>query len=134
MLGVAALVVADLGALVPGALVIGLSHSGKTAELLPLPAAARSFGATFASITGDGSSELAKSSEHSLVAPASDELLGIIPSRSIIVQEMAVNMVVTGVVSESKFTTRDFQQHHPGGNIGNVLRAVEPGNSATSVK
>ncbi|KAF1789777.1 Sugar isomerase (SIS) [Phytophthora cactorum] len=76
----------ELGGLKHGDVVIIISHSGRTSELLPLPDMFRKAGCCVMAIVGDGRSPLSKDCDLSIVAPAEDEANCPVPSRSIIVQ------------------------------------------------
>lgn len=54
-----------------------------------------------------------------LVAPHGDgDLLGVIPSASIVAQEAVCNLVVAGVASALHIDGAAFKANHPGGAIG----------------
>ncbi|KAG6968125.1 hypothetical protein JG687_00003927 [Phytophthora cactorum] len=84
----------ELGGLKHGDVVIIISHSGRTSELLPLPDMFRKAGCCVMAIVGDGRSPLSKDCDLSIVAPAEDEANCPVPSRSIIVQVLAVPYLV----------------------------------------
>jgi D-arabinose 5-phosphate isomerase GutQ len=103
--------------------VIAISHSGKTGELVEaFPGHLEARDVALLSITGNPDSPLAQKSAHSLHAPATEELLEKIPSRSIIAQEATCNAVVQAMVSGSGFTKELFTYHHPGGAIGGAVK------------
>ena len=109
----------DFGAAGPGDLVIALSHSGRTVELIDVAARLTARGVGVASITGNASSPLARASNIAhLHAPASNELLGVVPTRSICAQEAVANALLSLVADALCLTKEGFQKHHPGGSIG----------------
>ncbi|POM75388.1 Hypothetical protein PHPALM_7513 [Phytophthora palmivora] len=76
----------ELGGLKHGDIVIIVSHSGRTTELLPLPKLFRKAGCEVMAVVGDGRSPLSKQLDLVVVAPAEDEADCPVPSRSIIFQ------------------------------------------------
>ena len=69
-------------------------------------------------VTGSAESPLAKAATRHFLAPASDELLGVVPSRSIIAQESIGNALIAALVEAVSLTRDAFQLSHPGGAIG----------------
>ena len=108
----------DLGAACPGDLVLSFSHSGNTEELAVLPGLLQRRGVTMACVVGSADSALGRASDHVLLAPAGKEILGKIPSRSIVAQEAVVNAIVAEAVRARSFLLSDFVVNHPGGSIG----------------
>ena len=108
----------DLGVACTGDLVIGLSHSGNTVELTAIQEELNRRDVKLAAIVGTFDSELGRNADHVIIAPAMDEILGKVPSRSIVVQEAVVNAIVAEIVELREFTTDDFIVNHPGGSIG----------------
>ena len=104
--------------------IVAISHSGKAAELLQLAPHLEARGAPLLAIVSDTVSPLGAAAAAALAAPVppasggSGELLGSVPSRSIVVQEALVNAVVSELVAARGFTPADFKHHHPGGAIG----------------
>ena len=49
---------------------------------------------------------------------ANTELLGSVPSGSIVAQEAIANAVVAALITNRGFTKADFVKNHPGGSIG----------------
>eukprot|EP00750_Incisomonas_marina_P008977 INCI15758.2.p1 GENE.INCI15758.2~~INCI15758.2.p1 ORF type:complete len:244 (+),score=22.12 INCI15758.2:119-850(+) len=111
----------DLGSLREGDCVVAISHSGKTSELLDLASLLPDRNVPLVSIVGNIESPLATASTATLPAPAESEILGCIPSRSLIVQEAVCNMVVAALIKRTGFEKMAFGQNHPGGNIGQRL-------------
>lgn len=112
----------DLGAACKGDIVVSFSHSGNTEELAVLPGLLKERGVTMACIVGSVESALGKTSDHVVLAPADEEILGKIPSRSIIAQEAVVNAIVSEAVGVRSFTQNDFVTNHPGGAIGAAFK------------
>lgn len=123
----------DLGGLAAGDAVILLSNSGKAAELVDVARIAVRRGATAIAIADDAASPLAAAcaplilptglldhgggagSEAPAVAP---DLMGCIPSRSIVAQEAVGNVLVSLLAARLQLTPAAFRDNHPGGAIG----------------
>lgn len=137
----------DLGGIAVGDTVIALSHSGRTPELMhALPLVQRAGAAVFA-MTNSNDSPVAKlacalpSSDAAAAASAlgaataagstcgvplggsipvdsCGDLLGVIPTRSIVAQEAAANALLSAVAFLRGLTLEEFRRSHPGGAIG----------------
>lgn len=119
-----------MGTVAPGDVVIMLSNSGKTVELVD--AATRLLRKTAKaapgqrpvavfSVTGDAASPLAAlPGVTHILAPATPDLLGAVPTRSLVVQEAVGNAIVAGVIAACRMDTAAFKVNHPGGAIGAV--------------
>ena len=114
----------DLGAACAGDLVLSFSHSGNTEELAVLPGLLKGRGVTMGCVVGSADSILGRTSDHVVVAPANEELLGKVPSRSIVAQEAVVNAIVSEAVRVQTFGVSDFVRNHPGGSIGKAGAAT----------
>ena len=108
----------DLGVACTGDIVVGFSHSGNTEELAVLPQFLKPRGIPLAVVIGDSDSTLGRLADHVVLAPATNELIEKVPSRSIVVQEAVVNAIVAQVIDRTSVTTDDFLVNHPGGSIG----------------
>ncbi len=113
----------DLGIVADGDVVLALSYSGETQELLSvLPALVR-LGLPIIAITGDKNSTLAKSASAVLDVSVSQEAcpLNLAPTSS------TTSMLILGdalamVLLESRgFRKEDFAKYHPGGSLGRSL-------------
>ena len=74
-------------------------------------------------ITGGQDSKLAKMCNASLVygSQRSRELFGVVPTSSIVVQEMLSNALLYGLAASRGIQSSDeFKYNHPGGAIGNA--------------
>ncbi|ETM32184.1 hypothetical protein L914_20370 [Phytophthora nicotianae] len=108
----------ELGGLKQGDVVIIVSHSGRTSELLPLPDLFRKSGCSVMAIVGDSCSPLSKNCDWSIVAPAEDEVDCPVPSRSIIVQEAICNAIIQHLIENMADGADVLRESHPGGAIG----------------
>lgn len=107
----------ELGCLKCGDVVILVSHSGRTSELLALPDMFRQAGCCVMAVIGDGNSTLSKRCDLSIVAPADDEDNCPVPSRSIIVQEAICNAIVQHLIESMADSARHLRENHPAGAI-----------------
>lgn len=117
----------DLGMLVEGDILIAISNSGQTRELIPLAAHAKAIGVTIIAIVARANSPLAQSADIVLLLPAAPEACPekIAPTTSTTMtlalgDALAIStMVRRGVGRES------LVKWHPSGSIGNRLSPVE---------
>ena len=62
------------------------------------------------------------------MTPTFDELLNMIPTRSIVAQEAAANAILSGFVAKRNVDADAFGRNHPGGSIGKSIRGpTKPG-------
>ena len=113
----------DLGVLADGDVVLAMSASGETEELLRvLPAIAR-FQVKIIAVCGDGSSTLAKSADVVLDVNVEQEAcpLNLAPTSSTTVM-LALGDAIAMVLLEARgFNKEQFAKFHPGGKIGRSL-------------
>uniref|UniRef100_A0AAV1U1X3 SIS domain-containing protein n=1 Tax=Peronospora matthiolae TaxID=2874970 RepID=A0AAV1U1X3_9STRA len=108
----------ELGGLKHGDMVIIMSHSGRTTELLSLPDMFRKAGCSVMAVVGDGCSPLSQQCDWSIIAPAEDETSCPVPSRSIIVQEAICNALIQHLIENMGGGDESLKSSHPGGAIG----------------
>jgi arabinose-5-phosphate isomerase len=110
----------DLGMITPNDVVIFLSNSGKSDELLSILPVIKRIGAKIISITGNSYSELAKESEIHLSAQVSQEAcpLGLSPTASSTASLALGDALAICVLDQRAFTAEDFARSHPGGSLG----------------
>ncbi len=113
----------DLGMICPGDVVLVLSNSGETAEVLALlPALVRS-GVSLIALTGRPGSTLGRASEVNLVTGVTAEAdpLGLAPTTST-TAALALGDALAVTLSVARgFTREDFALYHPGGSLGRQL-------------
>jgi arabinose-5-phosphate isomerase len=110
----------DLGMLVEGDLVLALSYSGETAEVVRLLEFARSRKIRTIAMTGVPASAVAKAADHVLSVAISREAcpLNLAPTASTTAM-LAVGDALAMVLSEKRgFGEADFAALHPGGELG----------------
>src|ERR1700738_4799442 len=113
----------DLGIVADGDVVIALSYSGETAELLNILPALKRFDVRIICFTGDPGSTLARHSEIVLDCSVEKEAcpLNLAPTSSTTVM-LALGDALAMVLLEMRgFNEKDFAKFHPGGRLGRYL-------------
>ena len=113
----------DLGMITQGDVVIALSNSGESDEILNILPTIKRLGAKVISITGKATSTLAKESSVHLSAEVSQEAcpLGLSPTASTTAALALGDALAICVLDCRDFSAEDFARSHPGGNIGRRL-------------
>lgn len=117
----------DLGRIRTGDVVVALSQSGETDELLRLLPAVRQLGAGLIAITEGVTSTLGRTADLCIALGPIQEAcpLGLAPSASTTAL-MAVGDALALLVSKMRdFRAEDFALYHPGGSLGRKLCRVE---------
>jgi arabinose-5-phosphate isomerase len=117
----------DLGRIRADDVVIALSQSGETEEVLRLLPALRRLGACLVAITERATSSLGHAADLCIALGPIEEAcpLGLAPSASTTVL-MAVGDALALLVSRMRdFRAEDFALYHPGGSLGRKLLRVE---------
>jgi len=117
----------DLGRLHPYDVVLVLSQSGETSEVVQLLPSLDKLGVPVIAITAHRDSTLSRAAEVTIALGSLDEAcsLGLAPSTSTTVM-LAVGDALALVVSRIKgFGADDFARFHPGGSLGLKLSHVE---------
>ncbi len=113
----------DLGMLTEKDVVIGVSGSGKTAELVSLLPAIKRIAAPLIALTGDLNSPLAKQADAVLDASVETEAcpLGLAPTSSTTVSLVLGDALAIALLEARGFGPDDFAFSHPGGTLGKRL-------------
>lgn len=113
----------DLGMITTGDIVIALSNSGESDEILAIVPPLKRLGAKIIAITGKDSSSLAKAADIHLSASVSKEAcpLGLAPTSSTTVALALGDALALCVLDQRDFTAEDFARSHPGGSLGRRL-------------
>jgi len=116
----------DLGMLAKGDVVVALSASGETEELLALLPALRRMGSVLISLCGAGRSTLAEASAVWLDASVAKEAgsLNLAPTASTTVMLALGDALALEVSHRRGFAAEDFAELHPGGRLGRRLARV----------
>ena len=122
----------DLGMISTDDIIVALSHSGETDEVLKIVPFIQSNGNTLISITGNEESTLAKNSHIHLNTGVKEEacILHLAPTTSTTAQLAMGDALAIALMQARDFTSMDFARLHPGGslgrrllmNVGNVMR------------
>jgi arabinose-5-phosphate isomerase len=113
----------DLGMITAGDVVIALSNSGESDEVLAIVPPLKRLGASIIAITGNDASSLAKAADIHLSAHVSREAcpLGLAPTSSTTVALALGDALALCVLDLRDFTAEDFARSHPGGSLGRRL-------------
>ncbi len=116
----------DLGLLAPGDLLLALSYSGETEEILRILPAAQRLGAVLASFCGCATSTLASACAITLDVSVEREACThqLAPTASTAVMLALGDALAIAVSNALGFQPRDFAQLHPGGQLGRRLATV----------
>ena len=113
----------DLGGIQHGDVVLCLSKSGRSAEVLALAPLLNAANHPLVAVTGSKDSPLARLSQHVLIAGVDPEACpyDLAPTTSTAVQ-MALGDAIALCLMEAKgFGAEDFAKNHPGGTLGKKL-------------
>lgn len=113
----------DLGMITSEDVVIALSNSGESDEIINILPAIRRLGARVLSITGSQNSTLSRESDVHLSAAVSHEAcpLGLAPTASTTAALALGDALALCVLEQREFTAEDFARSHPGGSLGRRL-------------
>lgn len=117
----------DLGRLVKGDVLVALSNSGDTEELLSLASWAKRLGSPLVALTGHPRSPLAQAADVHLDVAIRIEAcpLGLAPTASTTAALAMGDALGMALLEKRGFTVEDFAVLHPGGQIGKKLLRVE---------
>lgn len=117
----------DLGLLARGDVMLAVSYSGATSEVLSLLAPARRFAIPVIAITGAPESSLARGADVSLDVSVSEEAcpLGLAPTASTTATMALGDALAIALLERRGFSEQDFGALHPAGSLGRRLRRVD---------
>ena len=117
----------DLGRVVKGDVVLALSNSGETEELLTLLVQVKRLGSPLVALTGNPRSTLAQAADVHLDVSIRIEAcpLGLAPTASTTAALAMGDALGMALVEKRGFTVDDFAVLHPGGKLGRKLLRVE---------
>ena len=117
----------DLGVIQTGDIVVALSHSGETAEILRLLETIRRAGATIVAMTGHPASTLGQFADVTLDCHVAEEAcpLNLVPTASTTAALALGDALAMTLLVEKGFREEDFANLHPGGKLGKRLMRVE---------
>ena len=117
----------DLGAIQPGDVVVGLSQSGETPEILRLLETIRRIGARLIALTGAPASTLGEAADATLDCGVRAEAcpLNLAPTASTTAALALGDALAMALLVSKGFREEDFAHLHPGGQIGKRLLRVD---------
>jgi arabinose-5-phosphate isomerase len=113
----------DLGMLSGNDLLLAISHSGETSEVLNLLPVIKRLDVPVIAMTGNASSSLASQSDVVLDISVEKEAcsLGLAPTTSTTVTLVLGDALAVSLLEARGFTADDFAMSHPGGSLGRKL-------------
>jgi arabinose-5-phosphate isomerase len=113
----------DLGMVTAQDVILAISYSGKTPEILSLAPSIKKIGAKLISMTGDLKSPLARLADISLCTGVDREAcpLGLAPTASTTSTLVMGDALAIALLEARGFTKEQFALSHPGGNLGKRL-------------
>lgn len=113
----------DLGMIIKGDVVIAISNSGETEEVLRILPIVKRIGAELVSMTGKSTSTLAKAGDIHLNIAIKEEAcpLGLAPTASTTATLAMGDALAVALLVERGFKAEDFALFHPGGALGKKL-------------
>ena len=117
----------DLGRIVKDDLVLAISNSGETEEIVRLVPEVKKIGARIMAMTADSHSALARHADVVLELGRIDEVcpLGLAPSCSTTAMLAVGDALALAVLRRRDFSKEDFARYHPAGDLGRQLLKVE---------
>ncbi|MCW8929435.1 MAG: KpsF/GutQ family sugar-phosphate isomerase [Gammaproteobacteria bacterium] len=113
----------DLGMLTRDDLLILISYSGETEEIINLLPSVKHFGNEIISIVGDIESTMAKHSDIILSVKVEREVCpnNLAPTTSTLATMGMGDALAVALIKERNFQAEDFARYHPGGSLGRRL-------------
>ncbi|MDB2704981.1 KpsF/GutQ family sugar-phosphate isomerase [Pseudomonadota bacterium] len=113
----------DLGMITDKDVVIALSNSGETGEILTILPIIKRLGVPLIALTGKPNSALAKSANVHIDVSVEKEAcpLGLAPTSSTTTALVMGDALAIALLESRGFTAEDFALSHPGGNLGRRL-------------
>ena len=113
----------DLGMLTPQDVVLALSHSGETTELLTILPLIKRLGISLISLTGNPDSTLSQQADIPLTLSITQEAcpMDLAPTASTTAALVIGDALAVALLQSRGFTPEDFARSHPGGRLGRRL-------------
>src|SRR5438874_6462876 len=117
----------DLGVIQADDVILALSYSGETDELLLLLEPIKRLGAKLIAVTGDPTSTLAQAADVALDCSVAEEAcpMNLVPTASTTAALAIGDALAMTLLVEKGFREEDFANLHPGGKLGKRLMRVE---------
>ncbi len=116
----------DLGMITEDDVVIAISNSGESKELIDILNYCKRFGIKLIAITKNPESSLGKACDDVLKLPDNGEAcpLGLAPTSSTTATLVLGDILTVGMIERKGFSKEDFNDRHPGGKLGAILKHV----------
>jgi arabinose-5-phosphate isomerase len=116
----------DLGIVTKDDILLAISNSGETRELIPIISSVKHIGGPIISFTGVLSSTLAQNSDIVIDVSVEKEAcpFGLAPTSSSTAALAMGDALAIALIDKRKFREKDFYKFHPGGSLGTRLRAT----------
>lgn len=116
----------DLGMITEDDVIIAISNSGESRELIDILNYSKRFGIKLIAITKNLDSSLGKAGDVVLLLPNNGEAcpLGLAPTSSTTATLVLGDILTACMIERKGFTKSDFNVRHPGGKLGSILQRV----------
>ena len=113
----------DLGMITPGDVVLAISNSGETGEILTILPLIKRMGVKLIAMTGNTRSSLAREADAHLDARVEKEACphNLAPTSSTTATLALGDALAVALLKSRNFTPEDFARSHPGGKLGRRL-------------
>lgn len=113
----------DLGMVTSDDIILAISNSGETDELVGLIPFLKRFSVKLVSMTGNGGSTLSKASDVHIDVSVKEEAcpMGIVPTASTTAALAMGDALAVALLIKKGFNEEDFAQYHPKGSLGKKL-------------
>jgi arabinose-5-phosphate isomerase len=113
----------DLGRVTKDDIIIALSNSGETEEIVKFLPIVKKIGARLVAITGNPASTLARNSDHVINVSVRREAcpMGLAPTTSTTAMLAMGDALAVALLEKKGFKEKDFAFYHPGGILGKRL-------------
>jgi len=117
----------DLGMVTDNDLIIAISNSGESRELIDILNYSKRFGIKLIAITKNPDSSLGKAGDIVLKLPLSKEAcpLGLAPTSSTTATLVLGDILTVAMIERRGFSKAQFNQRHPGGKLGSILQKAK---------
>lgn len=117
----------DLGMVTNDDLIIAISNSGESRELIDILNYSKRFGIKLIAMTKNPESSLGKAGDILLKLPLSKEAcpLGLAPTSSTTATLVLGDILTVAMIERRGFSKAQFNQRHPGGKLGSILQRVK---------
>lgn len=114
----------DLGIVTKEDILLAISNSGETRELVPIISSVRYIGAPIIIFTGNLSSTLARTSDIVIDVSVEKEAcpFGLTPTSSSTAALAMGDALAIALIDKRQFKEKDFYKFHPGGSLGTRLK------------